>query len=81
MIPTSLAVLVMVLPLGALGFGAVLWAWRRGAFDKLNEQSRVIFEPRDLRMERPWESPGQRAERGDAYGEPEPAEPGEWGGG
>ena len=80
MIPTSLAVLVMVLPLGALAFGAFVWAWRRGAFHDLDKQARVIFEPRDLRLERPWESAAQRAQRIEAFGPPETAERGEWGG-
>jgi len=81
MIPNSLAVLLMVLGIGGLALGAFVWAWRRGHFGDLEAQSRVIFEPRDLRMDRPWESPAQRAERARAYGPLEEPGPGEWGDG
>lgn len=79
MIPSSLAVLAMVLAVGGAALGAFLWAWRRGQFSHLEEQSRVIFEPRDLLLDRPWETELQKSERRRRYGPLRPAEPGEWG--
>jgi hypothetical protein len=55
-------------------------AWRRGAFRDFAAQSRVIFEPRDWRVARPWESPTDRLTREVAWGDPLPADAGEWGG-
>ncbi len=40
----------------------------------------MIFEERDYRLERPWETPEQREARRRAHGEPVRPEPGEWGG-
>ncbi len=80
MIPTSLAVVLMVLGIGAAGLGAFLWAWRRGHFRHMDEQSRALFEPRDLLLERPWETGAQREERSRSYGALERSDPGEWGG-
>jgi len=81
MFPSSLAVAVTGLALGVLALGAFAWAWRHGQFGHLHAQSRVIFEPRDFRLERPWETATQRAQRELEFGAPETAAPSEWGDG
>ena len=80
MIPSSLAVIVAAAALTLLAAAVLAWAWWRGYFDDLDAQSRVIFEPRDWRLERPWESPVDRLERETTYGAPIAPAPGEWGG-
>ena len=80
MIPSSLAVIVATAALTLLAAAALAWAWWRGYFDDLDAQSRVIFEPRDWRLERPWESPGARLVRETTSGAPLAPAPGEWGG-
>lgn len=80
MIPISLAVVVMVLAICVVGLMAFTWAWRRGHFRHLDEQARALFEPRDLLLERPWETRAQRDERRRRYGELERPARGEWGG-
>ena len=79
MLPSSLAVIVAGLVLGMLALVAFAWAWRRGQFARLDAQALVIFDQRDLRLERPWERPDQRAERRELYGPPLPPAKGEWG--
>lgn len=81
MFPSSLAVIGAGLVLGVVALLAFWWAWRSGAFHQLDAQSRVILDERDLRLERPWESPEQRAERVLAHGPAVPPRRGEWGGG
>ena len=80
MLPTSLAITVLtaLLTLGAVALFA--WAWWRGFFRDLEAQARIIFEPRDLQLERPWESPVEQLEREAAYGPAERPARGEWGG-
>ncbi len=80
MFPSSLAVLGVGLLLGFLALAAFAWAWRRGQFHELRRQAHVIFDDRDLRLERPWETPDQRAEREERYGPLIEPSPGEWGG-
>ena len=80
MIPSSLPVIVATAALTLLAALVLFWAWHRGFFDDLDAQSRVIFEARDWRLERPWESAVQRLEREVAHGAPLPPERGEWGG-
>lgn len=80
MFPSSLVVILTGLFMGALALSAFAWAWRRGHFDRLDAQARVIFDERDHRLERPWESPDEREARRLAYGELLEPEPGEWGG-
>lgn len=80
MFPSSLAVVLTGAALGALALLAFLWGWRRGQFSHLDRQARVIFEPGDCSVERPWETPEQRAERVLEYGPLTPPAPGEWGG-
>ena len=81
MFPSSLAVVLTGIALGLLALGAFACGWRRGQFSYLRAQSHVIFEPRDLRLDRPWETARQRAERELEFGALEAAAPGEWGGG
>ena len=80
MIPSSLPVILATAALTLLAVLVLAWGWWRGFFDDLPAQSRVIFEPRDLRLERPWESPVQRIERETTHGAPVAPVPGEWGG-
>jgi cbb3-type cytochrome oxidase maturation protein len=78
--PSSLAVIAAGLILGLVALAAFAWAWRTGAFRQLDRQAHVILDERDLRLERPWESPRQQAERVAACGELLPPRPSEWGG-
>lgn len=80
MLPTSLAIAIVTVAMTLVPALLLFWAWRRGLFRDLEAQSRVIFEPRDWRVERPWESPEDRLARELAFGASEPAGPGEWGG-
>ena len=80
MIPSSLVVILATFAIGALALTAFVWAWRRRMFHDLDAQSRVIFEPDDLRLARRWETPAQRIEREITYGAPLPPRRGEWGG-
>jgi nitrogen fixation-related uncharacterized protein len=80
MIPYSIAVALTGLLLGLLAIGAFAWAWRRGAFDNIDDQARVILDDRDYRLIRPWETPAQQEERRLLYGELVEPIPGEWGG-
>ena len=80
MIPTSVPIIVATAALTLLAAGALAWAWWRGHFRDLEAQSRVIFEPEDYRLERPWETPVQRLERETVFGAPLEPPPGEWGG-
>ena len=80
MIPSSLVVILATLAIGVLALAAFVWAWWRGLFHDLDAQSRVIFEPDDLRLSRQWETPAQRVEREHAYGAPLAPRRGEWGG-
>jgi hypothetical protein len=79
-IPSSLPVIVATAALTLLAVVVLAWGWRRGFFRDLEAQSRVIFEPQDYRLERPWETPVQRLERETTYGAPVRPAPGEWGG-
>lgn len=80
MLPTSLVVAVATVAMTLLPALLLLWAWRRGLFRDLKAQSRVIFDERDWRVERPWESHADRLARENTFGPAEPAKPGEWGG-
>jgi nitrogen fixation-related uncharacterized protein len=79
-IPSSLIVIAATSALTLLAALVMLWAWRRGFFDDLDAQSKVIFEPSDWRTERPWETDEQRSERARAFGPLVAPSPGEWGG-
>jgi cbb3-type cytochrome oxidase maturation protein len=80
MLSLSLTVILVVLVLVGLGLGIFFWAWRNGQFHNLDQQARVIFEERDYRLLRPWESSDQRAEREAQYGQLIDPGHGEWGG-
>ena len=81
MLPTSIAIVLATVALTLVPALVLAWAWRRGHLRHLEAQSRVIFEPRDWRVERPRESPAERLTREVAYGELVPPVPGEWGDG
>ena len=80
MLPTSLAVVLATAAMTLVPALLLAWAWRRGFFRDLGAQSRVIFEPRDWRVERPWEGPAERLTREVAHGPLVTPAPGEWGG-
>jgi len=79
-IPSSLPVIVATAALTLLAVAVLAWGYWRGFFRDLDAQSRVIFEPKDFRLERPWETAVQRLEREMNYGERVTPAPGEWGG-
>jgi nitrogen fixation-related uncharacterized protein len=79
-LPTSLAVALATAAMTLVPALLLFWAWRRGLFDDLEGQSRVIFEPRDWRLRRPWEDPVDGLARELTYGAPEAPGAGEWGG-
>ena len=80
MIPSSLPVIVATAALTLLAALVLAWGYWRGYFRDLDAQSRVIFEPKDFQLERPWETPVERLERETNYGKLVPPAPGEWGG-
>jgi cbb3-type cytochrome oxidase maturation protein len=43
----SLTGLLAGLALGVLALAGFAWAWRRGQFDRLDEQAHLVFESRD----------------------------------
>jgi hypothetical protein len=79
-IPSSLPVIVATAALTLLAAFVLAWGFWRGFFRDLDAQSRVICEPDDFRIERPWETPVERLERETRYGAPVTPAPGEWGG-
>ncbi|HYW52025.1 MAG TPA: hypothetical protein VE861_15530 [Gemmatimonadaceae bacterium] len=79
MLPTSLAVVLATVAMTLVPAFLLFWSWRRGFFHDLAAQSRIIFDERDWRIERPWESPADQLTREVAFGPLEKAWPGEWG--
>lgn len=79
MLPTSLSVVIATMGMTLVPALLLLWSWRRGLFHDMDAQSRVIFDERDWRIERPWESAGDRLARDVTFGPLEAARPGEWG--
>jgi nitrogen fixation-related uncharacterized protein len=79
-LPTSLVVAIVTVVMTLIPALLLFWAWRRGLFRDLEAQSRVIFEPRDWTVSRPWESGEEQLFRELTYGGPAEPEPGEWGG-
>ncbi len=80
LLPTSLAVLFATVSMTLVPALVLVWGWRRGFFDDLEGQSRVIFDERDWRLARAWESDAVRLDRALAHGTPLAPTPGEWGG-
>lgn len=80
MLPTSLAVALATIAMTLAPALLLFWSWRRGLFRDMEGQSRVIFEPRDMQLDRPWESPPDRLTREVAYGRLLTPSAGEWGG-
>jgi hypothetical protein len=80
MLPTSLVIVLATVILTLVPALVLTWAWRRGYLRDLEAQSRVIFEPRDWRLQRPWETPAEQLTREVAYGAPIAPAPSEWGG-
>jgi hypothetical protein len=79
-IPSSVPVILATAALTLLAAIVLVWAYSRGFFDNLDAQSRVIFEPKDFQLERPWETPVERLEREVTHGKLVAPAPGEWGG-
>ena len=80
MIPASLPLIVATALLTLLAALMLAWGWHKGFFSNLEQQALVIFEPRDWRLERPWETEPQHRERLARHGDPLAPEKGEWGG-
>ena len=79
-VPSSLPVIILTAVFSLLPALILFWAYRRGYFRDLDAQSRIILEPRDMQLERPWESPVERLTREVAHGPLVEPERGEWGG-
>ncbi len=60
MIPSSLTVILATLALGVAALAVFIVAWWRGHFRDIDAQARVIFDSRDLRFVRPWETSARR---------------------
>ena len=70
----------MCVSVGAVSLAVFLYAFRLGAFDGISEQSEILFETRDLQLERPWESTYDRDMRRTMHGDLLPPKAYEWGG-
>ncbi len=80
MLPSSVIVIVAT-ALFTLGAALVLgWAWKSGFLRDLDAQARVIFDERDWRLERPWETDTERQARTAQFGALVEPDAGEWGG-
>ena len=79
-VPSSLPVIILTALFSLLPALILFWAYRRGYFRDLDAQSRIILEPRDMQLERPWESSVDRLTREVAHGPLVEPDPGEWGG-
>lgn len=81
MLPSSLAVTLATTILGLLTVAVFVWAWRKGQFDRINQQALLPLDDDDFNVARPWETAAQRAERVEEFGPPQPVlTPGIWGG-
>lgn len=81
MLPSSLTVMLAITILGLLTVAAFAWAWRKGHFDRINQQALLPMDDDDFDVARPWESPAQRAARVQEFGPPRTVvTPGVWGG-
>jgi nitrogen fixation-related uncharacterized protein len=77
--PSSFAVIAAGLLTVALALGAFAWGWWRGQFTHADAQRHVIFDARDLHVERPWETRAEGAARAARYGRLTAPHRGEWG--
>jgi cbb3-type cytochrome oxidase subunit 3 len=81
MLPSSLTVTLAITILGLITAAVFVWAWRRGHFDRINQQALLPLDDDDFNTARPWETAAQRAERVENFGPPRPSvTPGLWGG-
>lgn len=80
MLPSSLIVIVATALFTAGAALLLFWAWHRGWLRDFDAQAHVILDERDLRLQRPWEDGGARAQRQAQYGPPMAPDAGEWGG-
>lgn len=81
MLPSSLTVTLAITLLGLLTVAVFVWAWRKGHFDRINQQALLPMDDDDFNVTRPWETPAQQAQRVDDYGPTHaPVTPGVWGG-
>lgn len=81
MLPSSLTVTLATTLLGLLTCAVFFLAWKRGQFDRINQQALLPLDDDDLSVARPWETAAQRAERVEEFGPPaQSATPGIWGG-
>ncbi len=80
MFPQSLAVLSAAAAVLLVAAGLLLVAFRLRQFEGLARQATSIFDDRDMRLARPWETPAQKHERVAAHGQAIPPDRGEWGG-
>jgi len=81
MLPSSFTVTLAITLLGLLTTAVFVWAWRRGHFDRINQQALIPLDDDDFSAARPWETASQRAERVEDFGLPrKTVTPGIWGG-
>ncbi len=80
MFPSTLVLLIVVLAFMAGALVFFIWAARAGQLGDLDRQAMLPLDERDLRVSHPWETAEQAEARREAWGEPLPPEPGEWGG-
>jgi hypothetical protein len=72
MLSPSIALVLLVVGAGLVAVAVLVYAFLRGWIDEeaIERQRVAIFDAEDLRAERPWETPEQRAERIRLYGPP-----------
>ncbi len=81
MLPSSLTVTLATTILGLLTVAVFFLAWRRGQFNRINQQALLPLDDDDMNVARPWETASQRAERVEEFGPPaRRTTPGIWGG-
>lgn len=81
MLSGSGSILFLIVLTGMATCGVFLWALLGGHLDDLEAQSRAVFDERDLRLRRPWESDDDVRLRARHHGAPITPAASEWGGG
>jgi nitrogen fixation-related uncharacterized protein len=81
MLGLSGTVVVLVTTMGFVTVGWFVWAFLRGKLDDPEAQAVVLFDDRDLRLARPWESRVEQDERRRRHGALLPPCPADWGDG